>query len=76
MYYYGEIFHRLFILGGAILDIPQDPIILVSYVNTKLRDQFATLDEFCRTYDVNEAELRNALDSIDYHYDETTNRFV
>lgn len=58
------------------MDIPQDPIILVSYVNTKLRDQFATLEEFCRTYDVNESELRETLDSIDYHYDETTNRFV
>ena len=58
------------------MDIPQDPIILVSYVNTKLRDQFATLDEFCRTYDINEEELRDSLDSIDYQYDETTNRFV
>ena len=54
------------------MDIPQDPIILVSYVNTKLRDQFATLDEFCRTYDINEEELRDTLDSIDYQYDETT----
>ncbi len=58
------------------MDIPQDPIILVSYVNTKLRDQFATLEEFCRTFDVNEEELRETLDSVDYHYDETTNRFV
>lgn len=58
------------------MDIPQDPIILVSYVNTKLRDQFATLDEFCRTYDLSEEELCKTLDSVDYHYDETTNRFV
>lgn len=58
------------------MDIPQDPIILVSYVNTKLRDQFATLTEFCSYYDVEEEELCNTLNSIDYHYDETTNRFV
>lgn len=58
------------------MDIPQDPIILVSYVNTKLRDHFATLDELCRTYDLSEDELCKTLDSIDYHYDETTNRFV
>lgn len=58
------------------MDIPQDPIILVSYVNTKLRDQFATLDEFCQTYELNEEELRKTLDSIDYQYDETTNQFV
>lgn len=58
------------------MDIPQDPIILVSYVNTKLRDQFATLDELCQTYELNEDELRKTLDSIDYQYDETTNQFV
>ncbi|MCR5691618.1 MAG: DUF4250 domain-containing protein [Eubacterium sp.] len=58
------------------MDIPHDPIILVSYVNTKLRDQFATLDEFCRTYDVDETKLREILGDIDYQYDETTNQFV
>jgi hypothetical protein len=62
--------------GGDILDIPHDPIILVSYVNTKLRDQFATLEEFCQTYEVNEDELRSTLSTIDYQYDETTNQFV
>lgn len=58
------------------MDIPHDPIILVSYVNTKLRDQFATLEEFCQTYEVNEAEIRAALSTIDYQYDEITNQFV
>jgi O-succinylbenzoate synthase len=58
------------------LDIPHDPIILVSFVNTKLRDQFATLEEFCQTYDVSEDELRSTLSTIDYQYDETTNQFV
>lgn len=58
------------------MDIPQDPIILVSYVNTKLRDHYATLEEFCRSSDVNEEELRSTLASIDYQYDETTNQFV
>ena len=59
-----------------LVDIPQDPIILVSYVNTKLRDHFATLEEFCLTYDVNEDELRSTLSSVDYQYDEITNQFV
>lgn len=58
------------------MDIPQDPIILLSYVNTKLRDQFATLEEFCDFYEIHESELRETLDSIDYQYDETTNQFV
>ena len=54
------------------MDVPQDPIILVSFVNTKLRDQFATLEELCQTYELNQAELCQTLDSID----ETTNQFV
>jgi hypothetical protein len=58
------------------LDIPQDPIILLSYVNTKLRDQFATLDELCQTCELDERELRQTLELIDYQYDETTNQFV
>ena len=37
------------------MDVPQDPIILVSFVNTKLRDQFATLEELCQTYELNQA---------------------
>ena len=58
------------------MDVPQDPIILVSFVNTKLRDQFATLEELCQTYELNQAELCQTLDSIDYQHDETTNQFV
>ena len=58
------------------MDIPQDPIILLSYVNTKLRDHFATLEEFCATYEVDETDLRQTLSDIDYQYDEITNQFV
>ncbi len=58
------------------MDIPQDPIILVSYVNTKLRDQFATLDELCRTCELDQEQLCSTLASVDYQYDETTNQFV
>ena len=63
-------------IGGMKMDVPHDPIILVSFVNTKLRDQFATLEELCQTYELNQAELCQTLDSIDYQYDETTNQFV
>ena len=45
------------------MDVPQDPIILVSFVNTKLRDQFATLEELCQTYELNQAELCQTLDT-------------
>ena len=49
---------------------------LLSFVNTKLRDHFATLEEFCSDYGIEETSLRETLSSVDYHYDETTNQFV
>ncbi len=59
-----------------IMSIPGDPIILLSYTNTQLRDQYATLEEFCRTNDIDEETLRENLGSLDYHYDEVTNQFI
>ena len=45
--------------------IPNDPVMLLSYVNTQLRDQ-----------GIDAAEITEKLRSIDYEYDETCNRFV
>lgn len=59
-----------------IMSIPGDPIILLSYANTQLRDQYATLEEFCKTNDIDEETLRETLGSLDYHYDEVTNQFI
>ena len=41
--------------------LPQDPIILLSYVNTKLRDEYSSLDELCAALDADEAVVREAL---------------
>lgn len=56
--------------------MPKDPMILLSYVNTQLRDHYPSLEEFCAALDVNQAGLREKLRSIDYEYDEETNQFV
>lgn len=36
--------------------IPQDPVILLSYVNTKLRDQYSSLEQMCHDMGVNQRE--------------------
>ena len=59
-----------------IMSIPGDPIILLSYANTQLRDQYATLEEFCRSNDIDQNTLCENLASLDYHYDEVTNQFI
>ena len=46
--------------------MPKDPVMLLSYVNTQLRDFYGTLQEFCAAADVDEAGLREKLAGIDY----------
>lgn len=58
------------------MSIPSDPIILLSYANTMLRDQFSSLEEFCSVKEINQQELCATLGSVDYHYDEVTNQFI
>ncbi|MBS6445189.1 MAG: DUF4250 domain-containing protein [Ruminococcus sp.] len=55
--------------------LPKDPIMLLSYVNTKLRDECKSLDDFCNTYDYPKSELLEHLDTIGYSYDVQQNQF-
>ena len=56
--------------------LPEDPMMLLSYVNTQLRDFYKRLDEFCNSQDVSAEELKKKLKTIDYEYDEKLNKFV
>ena len=56
--------------------IPKDPVILLSYVNTQLRDYYDSLEALCTLRGIRKDELIEKLDSIDYHYDEHLNQFV
>ena len=53
--------------------IPKDPMILLSYVNTQLRDYYESLEALCTCRGLNRQNLLEKMDSIDYHYDEKTN---
>ena len=50
-------------------DLPKDPMILLSVVNTKLRDFYADLDTLCQEMQIEKKELTEKLASIDYEYD-------
>lgn len=56
--------------------LPRDPVILLSYVNTKLRDRDASLTIFCEEEDADESALCAALAEIGYQYDSERNQFV
>lgn len=61
---------------NAYMILPSDPYMLLSYVNTKLRDEFSSLEELCEELDVPQEELVSKLAAIGYCYEETGNRFV
>ena len=55
---------------------PQDPYMLLSMANMKLRDRYQSLDDLCEDWDVPRSEIEGVLASIDYHYDPEQNAFV
>ncbi len=55
--------------------LPKDPMILLSCVNTHLRDDYPTLDALCEDLDVSREELEEALRAAGFAYDEAQNRF-
>ncbi len=56
--------------------IPRDPMILLSYVNTQLRDYYESLEALCSCRGLRKEELIEKMDQIDYHYDAEQNQFI
>jgi len=55
--------------------LPKDPVMLLSYINTQLRDHYASLEELCSALGVEQEPLEAALKMIDYIYDPEKNQF-
>ena len=58
------------------MQLPKDPVILLSYVNTQLRDSYPSLLELCRALCVEEQGITRTLGGIGYAYDADQNRFL
>ena len=56
--------------------IPNDPVMLLSFVNLKLRDYYSSLEAMCEDMDIDQAQIVKKLAGIDYHYDAGLNKFV
>lgn len=56
--------------------IPKDPNMLLSFINMKLRDFYASLDVLCEELDEDRQEITDRLGAAGYHYDEERNQFV
>lgn len=55
--------------------VPNDPVILLSFVNMKLRDTYSDLEELCAAEDISRETLEEKLSSIGYTYDPQANQF-
>ncbi len=56
--------------------IPNDPVMLLSFINLKLRDFYSSLDSLCEDLDADRKDIEEKLAGIDYRYDSGKNQFV
>ena len=56
--------------------LPKDPVILLSVVNTKLRDFYDSLEAYCKAEDIDAQEIIKTLRQINYEYDAEKNKFI
>ena len=61
---------------GEMVNIPKDPVMLLSYINTQLRDNYPDMDELCRSLCLDRKDVDEKLASIDYEYDPEKNQYV
>lgn len=57
------------------MEIPQDPMMLYSFINMKLRDQYPSLDTLCDDMNINKEELIQKMAAVGFEYSEANNKF-
>lgn len=62
--------------GGPVIDLTMNKEVLLSVINTKLRNDFRSLDELCEEMELDLSVLSERLKTIHYVYNPKTNQFV
>lgn len=57
------------------MNLPNDPIMLMSVINTKLRDEYSSLDELCKSLGIEKEELTEKLGKAGFTYRPEINQF-
>ncbi|WML33622.1 DUF4250 domain-containing protein [Clostridium sp. OS1-26] len=55
--------------------LSMDPYMLLSFINTKLRDEFESIESLAIYYDLKERDIIDKLSAVGYEYDRITNQF-
>ncbi len=58
------------------MNLPKDPVMLLSVVNTQLRDRYESLEELAKAYMISEDEIIGKLKTINYEYNKEQNQFI
>lgn len=58
------------------MQLPHDPVMLYSVINTKLRDFYSSLAALCEDMNINEEDLKQKLATVGFEYDKERNQFV
>ncbi len=56
-------------------NLPTDPVMLMSYINTRLRDVYPSLDALCDDMHLSRPELEKRLAEAGFEYSPEHNRF-
>ena len=57
------------------MELPLDPMMLLSFINMKLRDFYPTLDKLCDDMNIDRTELEKKLNEAGFEYNEALNKF-
>jgi len=57
------------------MELPKDPMMLFSFINTKLRDEYSSLDELCDDLNTNKEDLERILKAAGFEYNPKQNKF-
>lgn len=55
--------------------LPEDPAILMSFLNMKLRDNYKSLDDLCEDLNIDKRELLRKMSELGFEYSEENNKF-
>lgn len=61
--------------GTCIMELPNDPMMLFSLINMKLRDTYPSLDALCKGMDIEKEDIVNRLKAAGFEYNEQQNKF-
>ena len=56
-------------------ELPSDVMMLLSYVNMKLRDQYGSLEEMCSDMQIDRKWLEDRLATVGFEYNKAQNKF-